>query len=429
MPREGDAQTDLLPIRQAASKRRVVRRTDRRAVLSPGVLAASLMLSVLHLFNFLNYTVIGQFVNPPVVRSVLLVTFVAVILIRHTKNLPFHLQRSWDMYALCLLALASAAYSHDPSRTLMYGAWLILSVYAGTELAARVRRPDDLVAALCIVLIPVSILTAVVNVTLGPIVESTGRQFGALGSAHVDTAYAMNFVCLFLALRAIPVKVIELPKWLRLVMWAVLAWALYQAVFGLTRSVWLGVSLAFALYLFRRSLTLKSLLGTLGLAVLVVVVIDLIGLGRILPEEVKGRIEVTEQRIEAGYVDPRLEGIRNAYRAALDQPQGTGYAVASSHNSYMNILLNLGWIGAALAVVAIGRSMALVSRAGFGWLLFFAIGCAPLMVHAFFEVQNWPGQANFMPLLLWYALSRARVLQNVKVDAPSVRARYRFIGN
>jgi hypothetical protein len=393
---DGPAPPLLTPRARAGARRRG--RAGALDLFTPGVVPVAVMLSALHLLNFLNYTVLRGYFSPPVTRSVLLVLFALVLLVRHSKHLEFHLRRSWDMYAICFLALASAAYSLDASKTLQYGAWLLLSVYVGTELAARVRSPNDVVAVLCILLLPVSFFTAVVNVTLGPVVLSTGRQYGALGSTHVDTAYAMNFICLFLALRAMPVSTVQLPKWLRLGMWATLIWAGYQAVFGLTRSVWLGVALALGLYTFRKSLNLRSLLGTMFLVTVGLVAIEYIGLDRILPEAVKGRIEVTEQRVEAGYIDPRIEGIQEAYRSALARPQGTGYAVASSHNSYMNLLLNLGWLGAFLAFVAIFRSYSMVARAGFGWLLFFAIGSGPLLVHAFFEVQTWPGAGQLHPV-------------------------------
>jgi hypothetical protein len=144
-----------------------------------------------------------------------------------------------------------------------------------------------------------------------------------------------------------------------------------------------------------------------------------------VPEAVKGRIEVTEQRYESGQLDPRLEGIRNAWASGFEYPQGTGYAIESSHNTYMNVLLNLGWVGFILALVALARSMLFVLRAGFGWFMFFAIGAAALLVHAFFEVQSTPGQANFIPLLLWYALSRARFAPEPE-RAP--RPGYSFVG-
>jgi hypothetical protein len=365
-------------------------------------------LSTLHLLNFINYTTVGGYLNPPVTRSVLLIGVVLIAVLRQPGNLPFHLVRSWDAYALCGIALLSAVYSDDPARTLKYGAWLVLSVYVGTELAARIRKPDDMVAALCVVLLPASFFVAAVNVALGPVVMGTGRAFGALGSRHVDTAYAMNFICLFLALRAIPVRTVDLPTWLNWAGWGVLLWASHRAVFGLTRSVWLGVTLCVGLFVFRRSLNLRSLILTLSLVGLALIVIDYIGIDRVLPDAVKGRIEVTEQRIESGEVDPRLDGIRKAYRYAVDTPMGAGYAVASSHNSYMNVLLTVGWLGFGLAILVIMRSVMFVWRAGFQWLLFFSIGSAALLLHAFFEVQTWPGQANFVPLLLWYALSRSR---------------------
>lgn len=388
---------------------RKARQSPWPQLISPGVLPVTAMLSLLHLLNFLNYTVLRGVVNPPLTRSVLLIGFAFLLLLRHGRHLSFHLQRCWDVYAICLLALVSASYSLDPPRTLEYGIWLLISVYVGTELAARVRQPNDLVAALCIVLLPVSFFTALVNVALGPVVLNTGRQFGALGSAHVDTAYAMNFVCLFLALRVLPVPTLQLPRWLRWAMLATLAWALYQAVFGLTRSVWLGVAVALGLYSLRKFLNPRSFLLALSIGLIAVIAIDFIAFTRILPEAVQARLEVTEERIEAGYIDPRLAGIRGAYQTALEHPLGTGYAAASSHNSYMNMLLNLGWIGLLLALFALTRSALLVAGRGFGWLMVFAIGCGPLLLHAFFEVQTWPGQANFIPLLTWYALSRARM--------------------
>jgi hypothetical protein len=91
----------------------------------------------------------------------------------------------------------------------------------------------------------------------------------------------------------------------------------------------------------------------------------------------------------------------------------------------MNLLLNLGWIGFFLALFALARSALLVAKRGFGWLMFFAIGCGPLLLHAFFEVQTWPGQANFIPLLTWYALSRARMRAS---SACTVARRPVFVG-
>jgi hypothetical protein len=289
----------------------------------------------------------------------------------------------------------------------MYAMWLTLAIYLGTELSVRIRTPRDVVAALAIVLLPASFFVGVVNVTLGPVVVGTGRHLGALGSAHVDTAYAMNYVCLFLALRAIPDGQAKVPNWLRLPMIALLAWALYQVVFGLTRSVWLAVFLAFMLYGLRSTLNVKTLAATLLVALAATVALSVVGLDRLLPEAVKGRIEVTEQRYESGLVDPRIRGIQGAFESSLEHPQGIGYATRDSHNSYMNILMQLGWVGFFLALIAIGRSVAMAWRMGFRWFVFFSIGCAPLLLQAFFEVQGTPGQSNFIPLLLWYALSRS----------------------
>jgi hypothetical protein len=140
---------------------------------------------------------------------------------------------------------------------------------------------------------------------------------------------------------------------------------------------------------------------------------------------VQGRVEVTEQRYDSGEIDPRIEGIRRAWTSGFQNPQGTGYAYDGTHNTYMDVLLQLGWFGFLLAVVAIARSTRFVLRAGFGWFMFFAVGAMALLVHAFFEAQTTPGQANFIPLLLWYALSRARFApEPERVPRP----RYSFVG-
>jgi hypothetical protein len=54
---------------------------------------------------------------------------------------------------------------------------------------------------------------------------------------------------------------------------------------------------------------------------------------------------------------------RRVSRPALQRPQGTGYAVATSHNSYMNLLLNLGWIGSSWhSLQSPGRSLLVAKR-------------------------------------------------------------------
>lgn len=391
---------------------------------SRSAVVVAILLSALHLLNYLNYTFIAGYFNPPLTRSALLVAAAVILLARSSDNLRFHVLRSWDMYLICVVALVSAAYASDPGQTLKYGAWLLLAVYVGTELAARTRTADDVIKALAIVLLPASLLVATANVTLGPVVTTAGRHFGALGSTHVDTAYAMDFICLFLAMRAIPEGKVALPKWLRLALWGVLAWSFYQVIFGLTRSVWLGVLLTLFLYHFRKKLNFKTLASAVAIAFVVLITVDLVGLDRIVPDAVRARVEVTEQRYQSGQIDPRLEGIRFAFEHALEHPEGAGYAMKSSHNSYMNILLNLGWVGFVLAMIAVARSLRMVGRLGFGWFVFFGIGSAALLLHAFFEVQDLPGQANFVPLLLWYALSRSRFVTDRAAQMNRRRTRF-----
>jgi hypothetical protein len=387
------------------------------------VIWIAVALSLLHLLNFVNYTTLaGQF-NPPLTRSVLLVFTAFIVLLYGTRNLSLHITRAWDMYAICAIALVSAAWSDVPLLTLQYSGWLLLAVYVGTELSLRIRSPADVVFALSMVIIPAAFLVALVNLTMGPVVVHTGRHFGALGSRHIDSAYAMNFICLCFALWAMPVRTFSAPATLKVAMLATLVWSFYQAVVGLTRSVWLGVAMTLALYAFRARLNLR----TIGLAMfgvfLVAVVLSFVDFGGAMSDAVKGRLEITEERYESGSVDPRIEVMLMAFKTIWRNPQGIGYAVGNSHNSYVNILLQIGWPGFIFALIAMLRSAFMVRRMGFGWLMFFAIGSSALLLHAFFEVQNFPGQANFVPLLAWYAVSRARFLprESLKIRQPLAR--------
>lgn len=368
------------------------------------------MLSAVHLLNFLNYTFLSDYFNPPLTRSVLLVACGLLLAGSSGANLKYHLRRSWDIYAICIVAVMSAVYSDRPAETLKYSLWLTLTAYVGTELAARVRRAGDVAVALLVVLLPASLLVAAANIAFGPVVVGTGRHFGALGSHHVDTAYAMDFICLFLALKSVSSRTWVAPKWLRVMMLGILVWAVYQVIFGLTRSVWLGTLLAVGVYTFRQTLSPQRLAWLAVVTVAAVVAMSTFDISRLLPEEVKGRLEVTERRYESGEIDPRVEGMRMALRYTLAHPEGQGYAgERSAHNSYLNILIDLGWLGFALSMLTIGRSVLMVVRAG-GWLTFFAVGAGAPLMHAFFEVNSLPGQANFVPLLLWYAMSRSRYL-------------------
>jgi hypothetical protein len=399
------------------------RQPDRHR-LSNGVVWIAASLSIVHLLNFVNYTTLARYFDPPMTRSILLVSAAFLIVASSARHLGLHMARSWDMYAICGVALLSTLGSGDSGLTLTYAAWLLLAVYVGTELSLRIRNPKDVAVALGIVIVPAAFLVAIANVTLGPVVVHTGRHFGALGSRHIDSAYAMNFICLFFALRAMPNPRIRAPVLLKWSMLATLAWAFYQAVVGLTRSVWLGVTFTLALYVFRAKFNINTLALALFGTLLLTIAISVIGADRLVPDSVKGRVEVTEQRYETGHVDPRIDSILAAFEKIKANPQGTGYAIGDSHNSYVNILLQLGWPGLILALLAIGRSTGMVWRMGFEWFMFFAVGCGALLIHAFFEIQNLPGQANFVPLLTWYAVSRARFLAPTK---PQQRPRARFV--
>ena len=57
------------------------------------------------------YADLSGYFDPPLTRSVLLVASALFILVGSAGNLGLHFRRSWDMYAICGLALLSAAFS------------------------------------------------------------------------------------------------------------------------------------------------------------------------------------------------------------------------------------------------------------------------------------------------------------------------------
>jgi len=76
----------------------------------------------------------------------------------------------------------------------------------------------------------------------------------------------------------------------------------------------------------------------------------------------------------------------------------------------MDLLVAVGYPGFLLFFVVLARSAMIVYRCGRLYIGFFAIGALGLLMQAFFETQATAGQLNFLPLILWYAMTRSPLI-------------------
>lgn len=368
--------------------------------------------SLLHVANFLNYSVVRFWVDFTIVRPALLIVLFFCLLPAGLRYLgDYHLRHNVGIYAFCTLCFATVVFSDTKLETLKYSIWLLLSVFVVLELSRRVTTIEELMRVLFIVLVPALLLSAAFNLVFGPQVLGTGRVYGALGTVHTDAALALDVMLVLLAARLVRSPEIRRSVSVKLLGWFLFVYAAYIIVFALTRSVWLGTALGGVIYVLMASkVSERFILGVLCLFAVFSIVAMLVDIGDFVPKAVQDRITLTERRVESGVIDPRLVGIKHGFALSIDQPQGYGYAAGvRTHNTYLDILVAVGYPGLLIFLAVIARSMFIVAKSGRRYFGFFAIGALGLLIHAFFETQATAGQINFLPLLLWYGMSRSRL--------------------
>ena len=388
-----------------------IEQKDRRTPLALIVVAG--VVSIVHISNFLNYSSVGDLVDFAIIRPAILVVAVLCLLpgsIRHIVR--YHLRFNAGIYFFCAICMLTTVLSRDPADTLKYSIWLTLSVFLVLELARRVESLDDLLYVLFIVIAPVLMISAAFNIVFGPQVIATGRVFGALGTVHTDAALSLDFILLFLAARFVRDRAQQFPKMLRYLFVFLFVYACVFALVSLTRSVWLASFIGGVIYVLMASnVSEKSILGVFaGIAMLSVLTL-LVDYRSFVPSAVLDRVAVTEERVDTGRIDPRIAGIKKGFELSLEHPQGTGYAGGNkTHNTYMDLLVYVGYPGMLVFFIVLTRSALIVYRAGRLYIGFFAIGALGLLMQAFFETQATAGQLNFLPLILWYALTRSPLI-------------------
>lgn len=402
-PYAANAAVEPAPARTKPSSRR----STKTLLLIAGAV------SLLHVANFLNYSVLRFWVDFTIARPAILIVLFFCLLPGGLRYLGrYHFRFNAGIYAFCALCFATVVLSGARLETLKYSIWLLLSVFVVLELSRRVTTVEELKRVLFIVLAPALLLSAAFNIIFGAQVLQTGRVYGALGTIHSDAALALDFMLLLFAARLVRSPGLRPSRSVRLLGWFLFFYAGYVIVFALTRSVWLGTTLGAAIYVLMASrVSERTILGvTLLLAVFSTLAL-VVDPGDFVPQSVQDRIALTERRVESGVIDPRIVGIKMGFDLSLEQPQGFGYAAGvRTHNTYMDILVAVGYPGMLIFLAVIARSMFIVARRGRQYLGFFAVGALGLLIHAFFETQTTAGQINFLPLLLWYGMSRSRLI-------------------
>jgi len=374
-------------------------------------------ISVIHLLNYLNYSTVADVINIPMLRAVLLSTVFAWILFtKFSSVFNYHLKNNFDLYAFSLLALFSSIYSRQADSTLLYSAWLFIAIYLSLELSSRLSTFREIQFVLLVVIYPAVVVSGLSNLVFGPEVISTGRLFGALGTHHVDAALALDAILVFLALRSVQSNSFNLKSLTGALLVITLFYSVYFAIFALTRSVWLGILVGLVSFSVSSKQNMKlgiRMVTVLGVLIMSLAVFSDFELS--LPVSVEDRVKLTIERYESGVVDARIVHLERGYELIAKQPLlGYGYySGLRAHNSYVNILIDTGFLGFSILLVAFIRSVAILRRAGSRCLMFFLIGAGGLMVQAVFESQSTPGQANFVPMLLWFVLTRSQFVSDL----------------
>lgn len=395
------------------------------------VLLLAAAISFIHLCNYLNYSVVGDYLDFSLIRAAVGSLLALGLAVTGVNSIfSYHLKHNPGVYIFCALCFFSALLSESPAQTLKYSLWLFFSVFAALELARRVQTLRDLQLSLIIVIVPTFALSFALALVFGPQVAGEvgrgafgGRVMGALGTHHIDAALALDYGVLFLAIASLGADKISLSRPARLTSYGFFAFSIWLAIYGLTRSVWLSFTIGLGTYFAR-----KKKAGLVAIAALIVaaIVIAVVGVAvfDLLPEAIQNRIEVTQDRLESGRIDPRIAGILYGLSLPFTHPLGLGYAGGPgthTHNSYFDIVAMVGVPGILVCAAVFFRSMLILRHAGTKIFMFFMIGAIPLLAQAFFEKQILPGQANFMVLLLWYAMSRSSyILFNNKTERRGV---------
>jgi len=388
------------------------RRKSATTRTSKTLLLISGAVSLLHIANFLNYSVVRSWVDFTIIRPALLIVLFICMLPGGLRYLgDYHIRHNTGIYAFCALCFATVALSDRSLETLKYSIWLLLSVFVVLELSRRVTTIEELKRVLFIVLAPALMLSAAFNLIYGPQVLLTGRVYGALGTVHTDAVLALDVMLLLFAVRLVRSPEIRRAKSAKLLGWFLFFYAGFIIIFALTRSVWLGTALGGAIYFLMVSrVSERSIIGVFLLFGVFSILMMFIDLSDVVPTAVQDRISVTKQRVESGVIDPRIVSIKRGVALSIEQPHGFGYAAGvRTHNTYFDILVAVGYPGFLLFFAVIVRSMFIVARCGRRLVGFFAVGASGLLIHAFFETQATAGQINFLPLLLWYGMSRSRL--------------------
>ena len=129
---------------------------DKKLGFSKSTTIIVLAISLLHVLNFLNYSSLAGLINAPAARAILLSVVLSWALFSNFGALTnYHLKENFDLYAFSFLTLVSVLYSQQANESLLYAAWLFLSLFLLLELSRRVKTIEQIQIVLLVIFVPV----------------------------------------------------------------------------------------------------------------------------------------------------------------------------------------------------------------------------------------------------------------------------------
>ena len=401
--------------------------------LADFTLAAIVYLTLLNISDFKE---VGS-VRMGDVRILLEIVVVIALMYKRTVSILSLLEIQPALIAFAMWVLVSIPLSADPERSALYGLWFLVSIIfllVFARIAPDMRTALASVARAMFIAYGLALLPSIVQMIVQPSVLSS--QFHSpIGMRHVPAQGAGICIAALLYLR----WHYNWRGWVK--NGAVLGFCVASSVVAfasLNRVSWLSVAVALVGFILSRRQHVFRDLTLLGVVSAGFLMLTSQGTSSIsvlnrLPKAAQMRWMQTAQSSEAlmdqqwERTDERIEiwrdklryvqdhpvagaGIINSTRASGGEVRVAKMAGYSAHSTFIGVLVETGWVGAALFMVFLltvtTRTVRQYRRGlHFHHLLFLMLAAFAISL---FEYNLAPGQATYWPFFATLTLLGAR---------------------
>lgn len=394
------------------------------------------VIAYLTLLNISDFKEMGS-VRMGDIRLLLLAVVVIALMFKRSITILALLEIQPALLAFSTWALVAVPLSADPGRSALYGVWFLVSVMfllVFVRIAPDMKTAMASVARAMLLAYGLALVPSIGQLIMQPSVLS--KQFHSpVGMRHVPAQGVGIFIASLVYLR----WYYNWRSWFKnAAMLAFCGLAILVAFSSLNRVSWLSAAVAIVGFILSRRQHVARDLTLLGIASGAFLVVSAqgvssISLTRYLPKAAQTRWMQTAQSSEAlmeaqwEQTDERIliwrdkmkyledhpvagAGIINSTRASGGEIAAGKMAGYSAHSTFIGVLVETGWVGAALFVVflfTVVLRTAVQYRRGvqFHFLLFLMLAALAISL---FEYNLAPGQATFWPFFASLALLGAR---------------------